>query len=190
MSTQAAEVTVTTIEYALAQPTVTFVRLPAGGLIASERLGAALEAFHTHDVAAARDAKVWLRERALIDHATARTTLALGHNRVLGFYSLAAQHADLTEDERAAAGVSAERRRVPATLMAWIARDPEGPVTGRQLFIHALAVARRASELSASAVMVLDAHDEPTAEMWLSQPYGLHRSERQRLRLWVPLREV
>jgi hypothetical protein len=76
-------------------------------------------------------------DHALVEYATARTTLALADGRLEGFYSLAAQHADLSGPERAAAGVAADRRRVPATLMAWIARDPQASVTGRQLFLHA-----------------------------------------------------
>jgi hypothetical protein len=156
MSANSVELTAATIEAALAEPTVTFIRLPAAQLPGADRLSAALQAFRTHDVVAARDAKAWLCERALIDHATARTTLALGHDRVLGFYSLAAPHADLNEGERTAAGVSAECRRVPATLMAWIARDHEGPVTGRQLFVHTLGIARRASELAGQRRLVSD----------------------------------
>jgi hypothetical protein len=190
MSTEPVDATIAAIESALAGSAVTFVRLPAVDLAAADRLSVLFESFQTHDVPAGDQAKRWLCDHALVEYATARTTLALAEGRLEGFYSLAAQHADLSGPERAAAGVTADRRRVPATLMAWIARNPQASVTGRQLFLHALGTSRQASELAASAVMVLDAHDESTAQMWLSRPYRLRRSERQALRLWVPLREA
>jgi hypothetical protein len=189
VSAEPIDAAIAEIESALAGSAVTFVRLPAVDLAAADRLTTLFESFQTHDVPAGTDAKTWLCDRAIAEYTTARTTLAIADGRLEGFYSLAAQHVDLTEPERAAAGVAAERRRVPATLMAWIARDPHASVTGRQLLLHALAISRQASELAASAVMVLDAHNDTTAEMWLSRSYGLRRSERQPLRLWVPLQE-
>jgi hypothetical protein len=131
----------------------------------------------------------WLKDCALAEHHTSRTTLHLGHGRIAGFHSLASAHVELAEDERTAAGLRSERARVPATRLTWIAKDPSTPVSGRELFLHALATARRAATLQASAVLILDAHDDATAQMWLDRPLGLRPLARARdgKRLWVPL---
>jgi hypothetical protein len=55
---------------------------------------------------------------------------------------------------------------------------------------HAVGTCRRSNELQATAVLVLDAFDETTADVWLSRDLGLRRLERSRknqIRLWMPL---
>ena len=79
---------------------------------------------------------------------------------------------------------------MPATLLAWIARDPDAQVTGRGLLADAIATCRQVNELQATAVLVLDAHDGQTAEMWLGRSFGLRRLRHGGNRLWLPLAEA
>lgn len=177
------------IEQALVAPVYSFIRLPDADLDISERLRQAFDEFESHDNPAGREAADWLKHCALPEHHTSRTTLHLGNGRIAGYHSLASAHVELANAERDAAGLRSERARVPATRLTWIAKDPRAPVTGRELFLHAVATARRAAQLQASAVLILDAHDDATAEMWLGRPFGLRPLAKAKngKRLWMPL---
>lgn len=93
----------------------------------------------------------------------------------------------MDEHQREAAGIAGERDRVPASLLAWIARDPTSAITGGDLLADAIATCLEAHERQATAVMVLDAHDSQTVEMWLRRPFGLRRLTQGGHRLWLPL---
>ncbi len=175
------------IEQRLGAGEVTFYRLPSVEITASVTVRAALDAFRTHPVSAGEDAAAWLRERSLVEHRTSRTVLALGGGRICGFYALASNVVTMDELQREAAGIPGERNRVPACLLAWIARDPTSAVTGGDLLADAIATCLEAHERQATAVLVLDAHDPQTAEMWLGRPFGLRRLTQGGNRLWLPL---
>lgn len=74
------------IEQRLGPEAMTFYRLPSVEITASVMVRTSLDAFHTHPVSAGKGAATWLRERALVEHRTARTVLALGGGRICGFY--------------------------------------------------------------------------------------------------------
>jgi hypothetical protein len=80
---------------------------------------------------------------------------------------------------------------VPAALITWIAKDRRAEIEGKLLLLHAVATARRAAELQATAVLVVDPFDERTAAMWRER-YGFRPSAevRKPKRLWLPLEPV
>jgi hypothetical protein len=186
MSVSSAEA-VAEIEQRLGAEEVSFYRLPSVEITASVAVRTALDAFHTHPVFAGEQAATWLRERALVEHRTSRTVLALGGGRICGFYALASNVVTMNEQQREAAGIPGDRDRVPASLLAWIARDPTSVITGRDLLADAIATCLEAHDRQATAVLVLDAHDPETAEMWLRRPFGLRRLTQGGNRLWLPL---
>lgn len=190
MTDTSLEETTAAIDAALGGTMPVFVPLPGGDLPVSERFRGALDGFQTHDTPAGRAAAQWLRDCAIREHLTSRTTVVLARERVLGYYSLCSYSIELDPAARAAAGVRADRKRVPATLMTWIARDPEAEITGGDLLAHAVARARRAHRDQATAVLVLQAFDETTAEMWLARPYPLHAVPGRGHRLWMALTGV
>jgi hypothetical protein len=77
---------------------------------------------------------------------------------------------------------------VPAALITWIAKDRRAALDGKLLPLHAAATARRAAELQATSVLVVDPFDEETATMWRER-YGFRSSAeaRKHKRLWLPL---
>jgi hypothetical protein len=92
----------------------------------------------------------------------------------------------LSQRDRRRLGVAPVR--VPASLVAWIAKDAQADVDGRTLLLHAAATARRVAALQATAVLVVDPFDRETAIMWRER-FGFRPSAEpaQRRRLWLPL---
>jgi hypothetical protein len=78
--------------------------------------------------------------------------------------------------------------RVPAALITWIAKDRRATIDGKLMLLHAAATARRAAELQATSVLVVDPFDNETATMWRER-YGFRPSAevRKPKRLWLPL---
>lgn len=78
--------------------------------------------------------------------------------------------------------------RVPAALVAWIAKDIQVGVNGKELLLHAVAIARRVAALQATTVLVVDPFDLETAMMW-QRRFGFQPSAEVATgkRLWLPL---
>lgn len=169
-----------------ADPEPLWVTLPPNGAGLSEGLAGAINEFDAGTRPAARSATAWLRNHALASHRTTRTRLLLSAGRVEGFYSLASSQVELSQRDRLRADL--EPVRVPAALITWIAKDRRSKLDGGLLLLHAAGTARRASELLAVSVLVVDPFDEDTARMWRSQ-YGFRTSadKRRPRRLWLPL---
>jgi hypothetical protein len=72
--------------------------------------------------------------------------------------------------------------------VTWIAKDRRADIDGKQLLLHAAGTARRAAELQATAVLVVDPFDEETEKMWRDR-FGFRASAEKRKpkRLWLPL---
>lgn len=189
MSVSSAEA-VAEIERLLGAEAEAFYRLPGVEITESATVRAALDSFRTYAVPAGDNAAAWLRDSALREHRTSRTVLALGRGRICGYYALASSVVTMNEQQREAAGIPGERDRVPATLLAWIARDPDAQMTGSDLLVDAIATCREVNQLQATAVLVLEAHDKSTAEMWLGRPFGLRRLKQGGSRLWLPLTDA
>jgi hypothetical protein len=170
--------------FADSQPS--WITLPSRDEELPGELRRALDDFDAGERAAARAAGTWLRTQAVAAHRTSRTRLLIAGGRVAGFYSLASAQVELSQRDRRRAGVAPVR--VPAALITWIAKDRRAAVEGKLLLLHAAATARRAAELQATSVLVVDAFDEETAVMWRER-YGFRPSAetRQPKRLWLAL---
>jgi hypothetical protein len=154
-------------------------------------LTSAIDNFDAGRRPAASAATTWLRTQAIASHQTSRTRLLVVAGRVEGFYSLASAQVELSQRDRRRAGFGRadfEPVRVPAALITWIAKDRHGTLDGKLLLLHAAATARRASELLAMPVLVVDPFDQQTAAMWRSR-YGFRASVdgRRPKCLWLPL---
>jgi len=111
--------------------------------------------------------------------------LLIADGRVVGFYSLASAQVELSQRDRPRVDVAPVR--VPAALITWIAKDKRAEIDGKLLLLAA-ATARRAAELQATSVLVVDPFDEETAAMWRER-FGFRASVEARTpkRLWLPL---
>jgi hypothetical protein len=170
--------------FADSQPS--WITLPSRNEELPGELRRALDEFDAGERAAARAAGTWLRTQAVAVHRTSRTRLLIAGGRVAGFYSLASAQVELSQRDRLRADVAPVR--VPAALITWIAKDRRAAVDGKLLLLHAAATARRAAELQATSVLVVDPFDEETAVMWRER-YGFRHSAetRQPKRLWLTL---
>jgi hypothetical protein len=177
------------ITAALVDTHPSWVTLPADGGDVPDELRAVLAVFDAGKRPAANAAADWLKSEALRSWQTARTRLLIADSRVAGFYSLASAHVVLSQRDRRRLGVTPPR--VPAALVAWIAKDARAKVDGKSLLLHAAATARRVDALQATAVLAVDPFDQQTAMMW-RQRFGFRSSSEpaDRRRLWLPLRAV
>jgi hypothetical protein len=174
------------IAEALASREPTWITLPATKAEVPNELRAALDDFDAGERPAALAAREWLRTEAVHSYQTSRTRLLIAEHRIAGFYSLAASQVELRQTDRRRAGF--DPVRVPAALVTWIAKDKRAEIDGKLLLLHAAGTARRAAELQATAVLVLDPFDEQTARMWRER-FGFRASAENRKpkRLWLPL---
>ncbi len=164
----------------------TWLTLPDGDEDLPEELRHAIEIFDAGERPAARTATEWLQNDAHDSFATSRTRVLIEGQRIAGYHSLASASVALSQRDRREIG--ARHVRVPATLVAWIAKDIHAPIDGKELLLHAAAKAREAAWIQATTVLALDAFDEETAAMW-RQRYGFRRSAEDgpRERLWLAL---
>jgi hypothetical protein len=178
--------TAESVATALADSQSSWITLPSRDEELPSELQFVLDGFDAGDRAAARAAGTWLRTQAVAAHQTSRTRLLIAGGRVAGFYSLASAQVELSQRDRRHAGIAPVR--VPAALITWIAKDRRVALDGKLLLLHAAATARRAAELQATSVLVVDPFDEETATMWRER-YGFRSSAEARKpkRLWLPL---
>ncbi len=162
-----------------------WLTLPPSKIELPRELTAAIDAFDAGERQAARAASDWLRKEAHASYDTARTRLLVADGRVLGFYALASAQVALSTEQRARSFGGVPHVSIAASLVAWMAKAAGAQVDGRELLLHAVATARRASVLQATAVLVVDPFDEETGEMW-QQRFGFRRSAEKR-RLWLSL---
>jgi hypothetical protein len=174
------------IAEALADPQPTWITLPGRQDQLPNELQVALDDFDAGERTAALAAAGWLRTKAVDSYQTSRTRLLIAEHRIAGFYSLAAAQVELSQRDRRRAGF--DPVRVPAALVTWIAKDKRAGIDGKELLMHAAGTARRAAELQATAVLVLDPFDEQTATMWRKR-FGFRASagKSKPKRLWLPL---
>jgi hypothetical protein len=174
---------------ALADPEPSWITLPPTDVDVLSELRAVLDAFDAGGRPAAVAATSWLKTQALDSYQTSRTRLLVAEHGVAGFYSLASAQVALSQRDRRRLGVAPVR--VPAALVAWIAKDVRAGIGGETLLLHAAATARRAAALQATTVLVVDPFDEETAVMWRER-FGFRPSAEpaERRRLWLPLRAI
>jgi len=181
--------TAESVAAALMDPRPSWITLPPAGADVPSELRAALDAFDAGERPAAVAAGSWLKTQALDSHQTSRTRLLVAEHRVAGFYSLASAQVALSQRDRRRLGM--DPVRVPAALVAWIAKDVRAEINGNALLLHAAATARRAAVLQATSVLVVDPFDDETAVMWRER-FGFRPSAEpaERKRLWLPLQVV
>jgi hypothetical protein len=169
----------------------TWLTLPPLGEEISDELKSAMESFDAGERPAARAATSWLRDQALSAYETSRTRVLVADGQVAGFYALASSQVALRQRDRRRLAFDLAVVQIPAALVTWIARDKRAAVEGRTLLLHAVATARRASALQATAVLAVDPFDEETDEMW-RKAFGFRPSSEPGTlkRLWLPLRAV
>lgn len=174
------------IAAALADSQPSWITLPSRDEELPSELRLALGDFDAGARTAARAACAWLQTQAVAAHQTSRTHLLIADRRVAGFYSLASAQVELSQRDRRRVGVAPVR--VPAALITWIAKDRRAVIDGKLLLLHAVATARRAAELQATSVLVVDPFDEETSAMWRER-HGFRPSveSRKPKRLWLPL---
>lgn len=180
------DTTAESIASALADSQPSWITLPSRDEELPGELRLALVDFDAGERAAAKAAGNWLRTQGVAAHQTSRTRLLIADGRVAGFYSLASAQVELSQRDRRRIDVAPIR--VPAALITWIAKDKRAEIDGKLLLLHAAATARRAAELQATSVLVVDPFDEETAAMWRER-YGFRASVEARMpkRLWLPL---
>jgi hypothetical protein len=133
-----------TIGTALADARPSWITLPSRDEELPSELRLALDDFDAGERAAAQAAGTWLQTEAIAAHQTSRTRLLIAGGRVAGFYSLASAQVELSQRDRRRASVAPVR--VPAALIAWIAKDRRAAIDGKLLLLHA-AEARKPKRL-------------------------------------------
>ncbi len=147
---------------------------------------AAVEAFESIGTPAGNDAARWLRVDALANDGSTRTWLLLAEGRVEGYVALCAGQVDLAATDVAALGLPPGRPRLPAILLAWIARHRQSSVSGKELIDIAYGIAQRVSRQIGAVAFALDPGDDAVAEIWRAEPYGFRTASRGK-RLWLPI---
>jgi hypothetical protein len=153
----------------------------------NEGLHEAVERFQPLDHAAGHAAARWLKDESLDNDPSTRTHLLLADERVEGFFACSMTTVAISRRVLRAEAMPARRETVPAVLLAWIARHADSRIDGRDIVAVAYGLARHASANVGAVAFVLDPHDDPTADMWMSARYGFRRSKGEGKRLWLPL---
>jgi ribosomal protein S18 acetylase RimI-like enzyme len=136
----------------------------------------------------------YLREQAMQDakRRLAATVVAVprGSMVVAGYYSLSAASVDLGELQPHVTAKLPRYPRVPATLLARLARDRAhaGRGVGEYLLVHALSRSLTLSREIASMVVVVDAVDDEAAAFYRSYEFLPLRG--QPLRLYLPTASI
>lgn len=148
----------------------------------------AIKTFDAGSVPAAVASARWLREEALDQYGSARTYVFVADGRVLGFFALSVALGTLEPDEAPELGVR-DPAKIPAVLLAQAARRPDANLPPGVVFEYALAVTEDAQRRLGVAVLMLDAFDDDTDEMWKTRGLRPLRKPRPygRPSLWIAL---
>lgn len=154
----------------------------------------AVHEFQSIDTPAGHAAATWLKERSLAAHGSVVTWLMMLDQQLEGFYAIAGSQVRLTQRHRAtiAPNATAMAPTQPASLILFMARHRDGRVPGRKLMLHATYVALQVAKLQGNIALVFEAYDEETASALLANyPFrrGVRESDREPLRLWMPIVE-
>ncbi|HEV2813743.1 MAG TPA: hypothetical protein VGW10_10875 [Solirubrobacteraceae bacterium] len=149
-------------------------------------LAKAVAEFVSLDVPLGVEAARWLREEALVNDGSTRTWLLVGEERIEGYFALCAGQVDLTATDVATLGLPSGRHRLPAIVLAWIARHRDTAVSGGALIEIAYGIAQRVSQQIGAVAFALDPGDDAVARVWRGEPYGF-RPAGSGNRLWIPL---
>jgi hypothetical protein len=148
--------------------------------------------FEALDTDAGLAATEWLQRDAFGDSFT-KTRLLLSEQRLEGFITCRVSEATLTWSGARVLNVPRRRfrKRVPAYLLCWCAKNREAEIDGEELILNAIRLAREVQQRHGCSVLVVDPRDEVSAEKVWKQKYGFREGanpeEGKPPRLWLPL---
>lgn len=152
-----------------------------------------METFRSLPNSAGTEATRWLREDAFDNDGMSKTRVLLTDDRAEGFISTCFGTVDLTNGgvRRLTVPRHLRRRTVPAFLVCWVARHVDSDISGVQLMLTAVALARQAKQNSGLMAFAVDPHDEEAAAMWRADPWYFQqcraREDGRPTRLFIPL---
>lgn len=158
-----------------------------------EELAQKVDEFEAVDVPAGVVAARWLREDALDNDGMTKTWLLVTDERVEGFIATCYGSVELTGGGRKRLPVPGRlhRSQAPAFLVCWVAKHRESPISGRQLMLTAVGLAREAKRNSGLVALAIDPHDDEVAAMWRGKPWHFQkcrdRKDGSQPRLYIPI---
>lgn len=172
---------------ALRDPTLTIVTLPSRASCPPP-LTEAVTKFEPTSRPAATASGEWLRDRALIEHGSARTYVWVSDGRVHAFFALSVGTCRLKPEQLVM--LEAGPRPMPAVLLAQAARARDSDVAPREILETAIGVAEEIASLGGAGALMLDPYDPATERMWRKRGF-LPTSDKPRQgaqqRLWIEL---
>ncbi len=148
----------------------------------------AVEAFEPMDHPSAIASGAWLRDRAFLEHGSARTYVWVARGRVHGFFAVSVGTCRLQPHELAT--LQAGRRPMPAVLLAQAARARECDIPPNEILETVLGIAEEVAALAGAGALMLDPFDQPTEQMWRARGFRSTSDTPRgngRRRLWIEL---
>lgn len=152
-----------------------------------------VEDFEPLEHPAGIEAARWLKEDALDNDGMSRTRLLVTDERVEGFISTCYGTVELTGGGKKRLPVPGrlQRTQAPAFIVCWVARHRDSLISGKQLMLTAVGLAREAKRLGGLVALALDPHDEEVAMLWQREPWYFRKckgKEGERPpRLYIPI---
>jgi hypothetical protein len=156
-------------------------------------LASQVASFESLDNPAGIAASRWLREDAYENDGMSRTRLLVTDERVEGFIATSFGTVELTEGGMKQLPVPRKlrRRQAPALLLCWIARHRDSQISGEQLMLTAVGLARQARRNSGLVALTLDPYDDEVSKMWQAAPWHFQKCRRRDndrpTRLYLPI---
>lgn len=131
----------------------------------------AVQEFEPVDVPAGWRAARWLGEKALLNHPSTVTHLAVIDEHLEAFFALCSGHAKLSQRQRRSIGPDERAHELlpiqPIARIAWLAKHRDSSLSGREILAQAAAVAVEVIEFGQGQIAVaLDPVDDETERFW------------------------
>lgn len=158
-----------------------------------EELAQKIEEFVSLDFPAGEEAARWLREDALDNDGLTKTWVLESDERVEGFIATCSGQVDLTGGGKKRLPVPRRlhRTQAPAHIVCWVAKHRDSPISGKQLMLTTVGLAREAKRNTGLVALALDPHDEEVAKMWRSKPWYFQKcrnpEDGRQARLYIPI---
>jgi hypothetical protein len=152
-----------------------------------------VEEFEPVEHPAGIEAARWLKDDALDNDGMSKTRLLVTDERVEGFISTCFGTVELTGGGKKRLPVPGrlQRTQAPAFIVCWVARHRDSLISGKQLMLTAVGLAREAKHLGGLVALALDPHDEEVAMVWQRQPWYFRRCKEGKggrsTRLYIPI---
>lgn len=159
-----------------------------------DELAKMVENFEPLNYPAGQAAAHWLHEDALDNDGQSLTRLLVSDDRIEGFIATAFGTVELTGGGRKRLPIrrrDLQRQEVGALLVCWVARHKDSEISGTQLMLTAVALARRAKRIAGLMALAVDPHDDEVAAMWRAKPWNFQQcrkpEEGRQTRLYIPI---